>query len=168
MQKNIAYGKLAAKLFSVGIYGSVVLSHEIRILSTYMWCHNKLKHFASWGILHAYLSSGNLVSKLTVSKNILRNTLRFPNSLDSGHAGHFVGPDLGSKLFAVYYYSPSPTLNFEKLRFQIASACISFCFSVCLSFCISIFRERNTFFFWNYNLWTLKLYNGPCQIFISA
>ena len=41
-----------------------------------------------------------LFSKSTLSKNYFRNTIRVSNSVDPDQARHFVGSDLGQKLFA--------------------------------------------------------------------
>ena len=42
---------------------------------------------------HAFLSSGEFVSKSTVLNYFLRNTSRVSNSLEPDQAQHFVGPD---------------------------------------------------------------------------
>ena len=52
-------------------------------------------HQIKYLFFHAYLSSADFFSsKLTFSKNSLRNIIRMSNSLDPDQAQHFVGPDL--------------------------------------------------------------------------
>ena len=42
-----------------------------------------------------FLWSADFFSKLTFSKNSIRNTISVANSLDPDQARHYVGPDLG-------------------------------------------------------------------------
>ena len=68
-----------------------------------------------------FLPSADFFSKLTFSKNYLRNTIQVSNSLDLDQAGHFVGPDLGpnflQKLSADNKNSHYQTKNSSSIEF---------------------------------------------------
>ena len=54
-----------------------------------------VEHFACWVIFHAFVDVSGFFSKLTLSKNSFRNTIRVSNGLDPDQDRRPVGPHLG-------------------------------------------------------------------------
>ena len=52
------------------------------------------------GNFSCFLLSSDFFPKLMFLENSFKNTTRGSNSLDPDQVRHFVGPDLGSRLFA--------------------------------------------------------------------
>ena len=66
----------------------------------YIVCYiSKLKLFACWEIVHAFLSSAVFFQNQLSRKKYFRNTIRVSNSLDPDQARPYVGPDQGPKCF---------------------------------------------------------------------
>ena len=71
------------------------LYHQLLRLVLFFWPEIRMNSLACWDFFHNFCHLPFFFSKLTISKNSFRNTIRVSNGLDPDQDRHFVGPDLG-------------------------------------------------------------------------